>query len=156
MICSAVVATFLKKWHPEIPFENALLIIVAVTMPVALLVTYLTPPVDDETLRDFYSKVQPGQWGWRRVAVKYGIARTPYLTRALVNFVLGTALLFLLNFGVGTLLLRSLWLGVTEILAGGVLALILVYRIQKEGSPPETDKPAQPGPVKELELADQR
>jgi Na+/proline symporter len=152
MISSAVVATYLKWCHPEIPFENTLLIIVAVTTPVFLVVTYLTPPVHDETLRDFYNKVQPGHWGWRRVAQKYRITRTPYLTRALVNFLLGTALLFLLNFGVGTLLLRSLWLGVGEIAVGGVLALILVKRIQKDDSPRESENAAPSRRVEECEL----
>ncbi len=152
MICSAVVATYLKRWHPEIPFENALLIIVAVTTPVFLVVTYLTPPVQAETLRDFYKKVQPGHWGWRPVAEKYRVTRTPYLTRAVVNFLLGTALLFLLNFGVGTLLLRSLWLGVGEIIAGGMLGWILVKRIQKDDSPLEGQKIALPGQVEEFDL----
>jgi uncharacterized sodium:solute symporter family permease YidK len=152
MICSTMVATYLRQCHPEIPFENALLIIVAVTMPVFLLVTYLTPPVDDETLRDFYKKVQPGHWGWLRVAKKYNISRNPYLRSALVNFLLGTALLFLFNFGVGTLLLRSLWLGAGEILAGGVLALILVRRIQKDESPRECEHVAPPGEVEEGDL----
>ena len=118
MICSAIVATYLKQVHPEIPFESALLIIISITVPVALLVTYLTPPVNDETLRDFYNRVRPGRWGWRRIAEKYGITRTPYLAKAFVNLLLGLALLFLVNFGVGTLLLRSLWLGVGEILLG--------------------------------------
>ena len=153
MICSAVVATYLKRCHPEIPFENALLIIVAVTVPVFLLVTYLTPPVNDETLRDFYNKVKPGHWGWRRVAEKYDIARTPYLMRAFVNFLLGTALLFLINFGVGTLLLRSLWLGVGEILAGVVLGFILVNRIQDDDSPTESEPVAPPKRVEVYELA---
>jgi len=153
MICSAVVATYLKQCHREIPFENALLIIVAVTIPVFLVVTWLTAPVNDETLRDFYNKVQPGHWGWRRVADKSGITRTPYLTRAFVNFLLGTALLFLINFGVGTLLLRSLWLGVGEILTGGLLALILVNRIQKDDLPPEAAKVAPAGGVENCELA---
>ena len=152
MICSAVVATYLKQWHKEIPFENALLIIVAVTTPVCLLVTYLTPPVNDETLRDFYNKVQPGQWGWRRIAEKYGIARSPYLTRAFVNFLLGTALLFLINFGVGTLLLRSLWLGVGEILAGTVLGFILIKRIQKDDTSREREPVAPPASVEPCEL----
>jgi solute:Na+ symporter, SSS family len=153
MICSAVVATYLKRWHPEIPFENALLIIVAVTTPVFLVVTWLTAPVNDETLRDFYNKVQPGRWGWRRVADKYGIGRTPYLTRAFVNFLLGTALLFLINFGVGTLLLRSLWLGVGEILAGSVLALILINRIRKDDLSQDSGKTAPAGRVETCELA---
>jgi hypothetical protein len=112
-----------------------------VTTPVCLLVTYLTPPVNDETLRDFYNKVQPGHWGWRRVAEKYGITRTPYLTRAFVNFLLGTALLFLINFGVGTLLLRSLWLGLLEIAAGAVIALLLLWRIRQDDVPEKATPP---------------
>jgi hypothetical protein len=87
------------------------------------------------------------------VADKTGPARTPYLTRAFVNFLLGTALLFLINFGVGTLLLRSLWLGVGEILAGGLLALILVARIQKDDLPSEAAKAAPSGRVGGCELA---
>jgi solute:Na+ symporter, SSS family len=153
MICSAVVATYLKRWRPDIQFEQALLIIVSVTIPVFLLVTWLTPPVNDGTLRDFYNKVQPGQWGWRRVADKYGITRTPYLTRAFVNFLLGTALLFLINFGVGTLLLRSLWLGVGEIVAAGLLGLILIKRIQKDDLPPGTAKAVPAARVETCELA---
>ena len=105
---------------------------VTVTIPVFLLVTWLTAPVPDEALRDFYNKVKPGHWGWRRIADQYHIQRTPYLTRAFVNFLLGTVLLFLINFGVGTLLLRSLWLGIGEIAAGAVIAMVLVRRIQAE------------------------
>jgi len=63
-----------------------------------------------------------------------------------------TALLFLLNFGVGTLLLRSLWLGVGEILAGGVLALILVRRIQKDDSSRENEEVAPPSRVEECDV----
>jgi SSS family solute:Na+ symporter len=139
MICSAIVATYLKQWHKEIPFENALLIIVAVTTPVCLLATWLTPPVDDKTLRDFYLKVQPGHWGWRRIADKYRIGRTPYLTRAFVNFLIGTALLFLINFGAGTMLLRSFWLGMAEIVAGIALGFVVIRRIQNDASPGEAD-----------------
>ena len=153
MICSAVVATYLKQAHPEIPFENALLIIVAVTIPVTLAVTYLTPPVGDEALREFYDRVKPGHWGWRRVAEKHGITRTPYLTRAFVNFLLGTALLFLINFGVGTLLLRSLWLGVGEILGGVLLGCVLVKRIPMDDSPRESGKAARPVGAERYELA---
>jgi solute:Na+ symporter, SSS family len=149
MICSAVVATYLKECHKEVPFENALLIIVAVTTPVCLLVTCLTPPVPDETLRDFYNKVQPGHWGWSGIAEKHGITRSPYLTRAFVNFLLGTALLFLINFGVGTLLLRSLWLGIGEILGGIWLGYVLLQRIQKDDSPVPSEQPAPPASVRE-------
>jgi len=135
MICSAVVASYFKLALPGVPYTTALLVTVTVTIPVFLLVTWLTAPVPDEALRDFYNKVKPGHWGWRRIADKYHIQRTPYLTRAFVNFLLGTVLLFLINFGVGTLLLRSLWLGIGEIAAATVIAVVLVRRIQTEPHP---------------------
>lgn len=144
MICSAIVATYLNQVHPKVSFETSLLIIIAITVPVALLVTFLTPPVNDETLRDFYNRVRPGRWGWRRIAEKYGITRTPYLAKAFVNLLLGLTLLFLVNFGVGTLLLRSLWLGLGELLAAVVLAFILVRRIQKEDLSPDGQQAAPP------------
>jgi len=132
MICSGVVASYLRLAHPEVSFTSAMAITVAVTIPVFLVVTWLTAPVSDEILRDFYNRVTPGQWGWRPIAEKYRIARTPYLTRAFVNFLLGTALLFLINFGLGTVLLRSVWLGAGEIAVGVVIAVVLIHRIRTE------------------------
>ncbi len=148
MICSGIIASYLRLAHPEVSFPSALMITVAVTTPVFLVVTWLTAPVPDEVLRDFYLKVQPGQWGWRPIAEKYHISRTPYLTRAFVNFLLGTALLFLINFGLGTILLRSVWLGVAEMVTGVVLALILIRRIQTEplSNQPDPQTAARPVP----------
>ena len=144
MICSGVVATYLRLAHPEVPFTSALLIIVGVTIPVFLVVTFLTAPVNDEALRDFYNRVAPGQWGWRRIAEKNPVTRTPYLGRAFVNFLLGVALLFLLNFGFGTLLLRSAWLGAGEMALGAVIALVLIRRIQTEPHLPTAWAQAEP------------
>ena len=156
MICSAVVASYFKLALPGVPYTTALLVTVTVTIPVFLVVTWLTAPVPDEALRDFYNKVKPGHWGWRRIADKYHIQRTPYLTRAFVNFLLGTVLLFLINFGVGTLLLRSLWLGIGEIAAATVIAVVLVRRIQTEPHPEApAPRPRVPGdePVALVESA---
>ncbi len=97
--------------------------------------------------------MRPGRWGWRRIAEKYGIKRTPYLAKAFVNLLLGLALLFLVNFGVGTLLLRSVWLGVGEILAGALLAFVLVKRIQKEDLPLDPQVPSPPRRLETGELA---
>ena len=47
-----------------------MLIGVAVTTPAWLLVTYLTPPDNDETLRRFYRLVHPGGRGWKPVLDK--------------------------------------------------------------------------------------
>tara|TARA_R110000765_G_scaffold36902_2_gene82077 strand:- start:1149 stop:1763 length:615 start_codon:yes stop_codon:yes gene_type:complete len=44
--------------------------IVVVTTAIWMLVTVLTPPESDATLRSFYRKTQPGGPGWRKVVKK--------------------------------------------------------------------------------------
>lgn len=44
--------------------------VVALTTLVWLLVTYLTPPASDETLRNFYTRIRPGGPGWKVVVDK--------------------------------------------------------------------------------------
>jgi uncharacterized sodium:solute symporter family permease YidK len=44
--------------------------IVVVTTAIWLLVTFLTPPESDATLRSFYKKIQPGGPGWKKVVAK--------------------------------------------------------------------------------------
>ncbi|RRQ50114.1 Na+:solute symporter [Maribacter algicola] len=44
--------------------------IVVVTTAIWLLVTFLTPPESDATLRSFYKKIQPGGPGWKKVVSK--------------------------------------------------------------------------------------
>lgn len=132
MICSAIVATYLKQAHPEIPFESALLIIIAIIVPVALPVR-LQPAGPGRNPAGLLPARAAGRWGWRRIAAKYSIPRSPYLAKAVVNLLLGLALLFLVNFGVGTLLLRSR-LRVAELLAGALTALVLIKRIRKRNN----------------------
>lgn len=44
--------------------------IVLVTTIIWVLVTYLTPPENEKTLRTFYKKIQPGGIGWKKVLIK--------------------------------------------------------------------------------------
>ncbi len=45
-------------------FPGSLLLVMAITLPVTLLVTLLTPPVDKDTLQEFHDRIRPmGAWG---------------------------------------------------------------------------------------------
>jgi hypothetical protein len=44
--------------------------IVVVTTTIWVLVTLMTPPESDETLRSFYKRIQPGGPGWKKVVAK--------------------------------------------------------------------------------------
>lgn len=71
MIVSFVVAiTFviLKKFTGFDPSETfKILSGVGITTVAWLLVTFLTKPTDDETLRSFYKRIRPGGPGWKKV-----------------------------------------------------------------------------------------
>ena len=68
MIISFVVAAWAEMYAPStFPTWTKLLIGVTVTTCGWLVVTFLTPPDDDETLRSFYRLVRPGGWGWKKV-----------------------------------------------------------------------------------------
>lgn len=58
-------APFPSGWL-DFPFDAAIL--TAVSIPVWLAVTLLTPPCDRDHLRRFYARVRPGGPGWRAVA----------------------------------------------------------------------------------------
>lgn len=43
---------------------------VVLTSAIWLLVTFLTPPVDDKTLASFYSRIKPGGFGWKKMILR--------------------------------------------------------------------------------------
>lgn len=71
---------------------TVLLTTVGVTTAAWLLVTLLTPPVDEATLEAFYRKVRPAGAGWRRLREKAGLPPSPDSpVLALGGWVLGLA-----------------------------------------------------------------
>jgi Na+/proline symporter len=134
MLVSGIVATFLKFKYPHMDFTTALLIILAVTTPTFLIVTFLTPPSDEQTLKSFYERVQPSTMGWRWVIEKYNLNYTPYFKHALVNFALGVTLLATSNFGVGIMILKNVWAGIGLLVVSVILTYILLKRINNDPS----------------------
>lgn len=74
MIVSFMVAiafVVLKKFYGYDPSETFKIITgVGITTVAWLLVTYLTKPADDKTLRSFYERIRPGGPGWKKVVEK--------------------------------------------------------------------------------------
>ena len=76
---------------------------VAGSTVVWLVVTLLTPPETDETLRAFYLRVRPGGRGWRHVAGALGLGGEPVDGGPLnwSNWVAGVVAVYATLFGVG-------------------------------------------------------
>ena len=55
-------------WFRVMDFTSWKMVLgIIVTTAAWLAVTYLTPPVDERTLVDFYRKIRPGGPGWKRI-----------------------------------------------------------------------------------------
>ncbi|HLY03953.1 MAG TPA: sodium:solute symporter family protein [Candidatus Cybelea sp.] len=82
---------------------TALLTTIGITTLVWLVVTYLTPPVADETLMAFYAKVRPAGPGWAAIRRRSGLGPSPdSLPMALLGWVLGVASVYGALFATGS------------------------------------------------------
>ena len=75
MVVSFFIAVYVEIVHVKLGYEPipphiSLVAGVAITTSCWLIVTFLTRPTDDKTLRSFYSLVRPGGIGWNKVISK--------------------------------------------------------------------------------------
>jgi SSS family solute:Na+ symporter len=108
MASSFVIAVGLflaRRGGLEMSAHVALVLSVAATTVVWVLVTFLTPPADTETLRRFYRLVRPAGRGWQRVvAADEAVGPRDSLALAFAGWVLGCTFVYSALFGVGALL----------------------------------------------------
>ena len=85
-----------------VPTTTSLLITVGVTTIVWIVVTFLTPPVDEATLEAFYARVRPAGPGWSRIRRRGGLPPSPdSLPMAFVGWILGLAAVYGALFSAG-------------------------------------------------------
>ena len=147
MVISFAVALYFEFLHTGLGFtrwnpQTELVVGVAVTTMGWLLVTFLTPPVDTQTLRDFHAKIQPLGKGWDAIVPR---TRGPAqdgpgdpdsdtgpggeLAAGLLAWFLGCVMVYGALFGTGFLLYGDSALGVVGLIVAagagwGVLKLL--------------------------------
>jgi uncharacterized sodium:solute symporter family permease YidK len=110
---------------------TALLTTIGITTLVWVVVTYLTPPVGEETLTAFYAKVRPAGPGWARVRRASGLGPSPdSLPMALLGWVLGVASVYGALFATGSFIYgRPVAGSICSVVAGlAVLGLLITGR----------------------------
>ena len=133
MVISFMVAVYFGFFHARLGFARwdpsaELVVGVAVTTVGWLVVTFLTPPVNTETLRDFHAKIRPLGKGWDAIvrptdgAGQDGSGERDSdsggeLTAGLLSWFLGCVMVYAALFGTGFLLYGNV--------AGGVIGLIV-------------------------------
>ncbi|MCP4906464.1 MAG: Na+:solute symporter [bacterium] len=105
MTASLLGANVVDTWT-EIAFPFSLLIVVAFALPVAFIVTWLTPPEDPEVLRRFYERVRPAG-AWAPVAEAAGLSLQPLGWRPWVDVTAATLGIYAAIAGTGWMLFGS-------------------------------------------------
>jgi len=94
-----------RKAGLEMSSHAALVWSVALTTVVWVVVTFLTPPTDKETLRRFYRKVRPAGRGWATIiGTEESCGPRDSLSLAFLGWVLGCTFVYSALFGTGALL----------------------------------------------------
>jgi len=109
----------------DIPFPFSLALVVGISVPFALALTFLTSPEEPARLRSFYERVRPAGW-WGPVAAALGEPEKRLGARPWGEVVCATLGVYALLLGTGGLLLGRValaWIGLT---VGLVTLLALV------------------------------
>ena len=129
MISSIIIAGYFNFGNSVLEGWEKIVIGALLTTIVWIAATYFTPPDDEETLRNFVKKVNPGGPGW----VKYsdGVSTEPWpVPHGILSMVLGCTAVYGFLLGVGQLIY-----GYTEsglmICGLGIIASIGLFKIWK-------------------------
>ena len=144
MAIAAAVSLYLQlglQWDSDQPRDFAYIMIVTVSLTTAgwLVVTWLTAPEPDETLRAFYRRVRPQGPGWKPIADAVGLPpASPSLARELLNAFLGCVLVYAALFGVGELLLRGAAVGIGLLFISALAAFAIARNLDSAAEPAPT------------------
>jgi SSS family solute:Na+ symporter len=96
-----------------------------------LTVTYLTKPVEEKKLIEFYKRTYPGGKGWKRI--KKLVPEAPDkggFGKLFVNWLMGIVLVYSFLFGIGKIIFAEYLTGILLLLAGLIAASIIFYNIR--------------------------
>jgi len=96
-------------------------------------VTLLTPPEPEAKLREFYRKVRPAAFGWRRVAEQESGGSRQSLGWSAVDWVAGCAMIYLALFGTGNLIFGEYLKGLLMLAAAGLCTWFIFWDLGRRG-----------------------
>lgn len=130
MVVSFIVAIYFRFFHAKTslpPLEDwiQLLLTIGITTAAWLMVTYLTRPVDQKTLLNFYRHIRPGGPGWTRISALVeqedpSLAKAWQVPQGILCMVLGCTAIYAALFATGYIIYGRYTLGI----ALGALAII--------------------------------
>ncbi|MEM9177107.1 MAG: sodium:solute symporter family protein [Myxococcota bacterium] len=126
----------------EIAFPFSLVLVVALSLPVAFAVTFATPPEDDAVLARFYRRVRPAG-AWDPVAAKLGLPAKRLGWGPWFDVLAATAGIYAAIVAAGALLVGASGRAIVALLATTAL---LAFAVRRAEAAPGVEPPATGGP----------
>jgi len=118
----------------DVAFPNTLYIIVPVTTLAWIITSFITKPTKEETLLNFYKRVHPGGFGWKKIAAKLPEVKSDKGYGVLfLDWGLGVLLLYSFLFGIGKIILGDYLSGFIYIAVGMVCGFIILKHVSYLG-----------------------
>ena len=126
MVSSIIIAGYFNFGESTLEGWQKIVIGAVLTTIVWIVATYLTPPDDDETLRSFVKKVNPGGPGWTKYSD--GVSAEPWpVPKGILSMIFGCVAVYGFLLGVGQLIYGEISSGVL-ILGLGVFASFGLFK----------------------------
>ncbi len=103
------------------------------TTIVWLIITFLTKPVEEKKLVEFYERTYPGGIGWKHIQkLVPGENKKIGFWRLLVNWIMGITLIYTFLFGIGKIIFADYITGTFLLLAGIIAGYIIYFNLNKK------------------------
>jgi hypothetical protein len=123
-----------RVWWPDMEYGWVLIFVGSFSTICWLLATFLTKPVDEERLLQFYKRVRPGSPWWKPVAEKAGLSNVEKLGwKDIGDWFAGIVLVYAMLFGIGKIVLGSYLAGIAYLLLAGVAGAVIFLHFNKKG-----------------------
>ncbi|MBC8043888.1 MAG: Na+:solute symporter [Rhizobacter sp.] len=133
MIAPFVAYTFIRLFT-QIQFPESLFYIVAFTVAATLVVTFLTKPVSEEHLKNFYRQTRVGGAMWKKIsALVPDVQSDKDFFFLFVDWFFGIVLVYSMLFGVGNLIFGSSTTGFILIAIGLASAGVIYFDFNRRG-----------------------
>lgn len=119
------IAIYVFKLNPPLTLYP----IVLGTTIIWLIVTYLTKPVDELKLREFYNKINPGGIGWRKFS--NGNENISF-HRLFVSWLMGVILIYSFLFGIGEIIFQKYLTGLLMFLISLISSTVIYFNLKNE------------------------
>jgi len=107
--------------------------IVIGTSAVWLIVTFITKPVDEKKLVEFYKRTHPGGRGWKYIKeLVPEISEETGFERQFINWVMGIVLVYSFLFGIGKIIFADYLVGAALLVVGLVAAYIIYFNLNRK------------------------